>query len=199
MAQCQLCGQIFTNALQLGAHTRTHQAEDDNENFEQTENEDAYVITTPAPLCDLASRPPGSWDREENYEVQRLVAQHESSEILSRDYREVCMMILIDVLHAILHAVRFIVQFCQIYLCIYLKLQKLWKEFVLGAHGCCSQEFWQVFLSMRKTTQVVKDKVLKVVKKLLPQAKGHKWPSTCRVLRRRVSGGRLRCLSSTST
>lgn len=82
----------------------------------------------------------------------------------------------------------FCMPFAAILLCVLCKLQKLWKEFVMGARNCCSDEFWQVFLSMRKASQVVKDKVLKVVKKISPHAKGHKWPSTCRVLRRRVSG-----------
>ena len=85
--------------------------------------------------------------------------------------------------------------FALIFFSLCCKLQKLWKEFVVGAYHCCAEEFWQLFLSLRKASQVVKDKVLKVVKRIFPNAKGHKWPSTCRGLRRRVSVAHLRLRS----
>ena len=93
MATCQHCGQTFANALQLGAHTRTHRhegAEDEDENEAEDENleNDSYVITAPAPLFELARRPPGScWGREEVVQEQQEV---QNPPALARDYREVC-------------------------------------------------------------------------------------------------------------
>ena len=66
-------------------------------------------------------------------------------------------------------------------------MQKLWKQYVNGAYQCCTKEFWLLFLAIRKSSQVIRDKVLKVVQTLVPSAKGHRWPSTCRSLRTRVS------------
>ena len=88
---CQFCGQAFTNALQLGAHIRTHHGEDEVEIEGEEDNDAVRVITAPAPLCDLARRPPGSWGHEQNVEVEQVGEMCESTDILSRDYREVCM------------------------------------------------------------------------------------------------------------
>ena len=85
---CQFCGQAFTNALQLGAHIRTHHGEEEVEIQGEEDNDPVPVITAPAPLCDLARRPPGSWGHEQNVQVGAMC---ESTDILSRDYREVCM------------------------------------------------------------------------------------------------------------
>lgn len=87
MATCQRCGQTFTSVLQLGAHIRTHQEQD--ESASDVENDDIPLLTAPAPLCDLANRPPGSWGREESFAVAE-VESTESTDFLSRDYREVC-------------------------------------------------------------------------------------------------------------
>lgn len=92
MATCQICRQAFRNALQLGAHIRTHHAEDEVESGGEVENNEAPLITAPAPLWDLARRPPGSWGREQNFQVEQVGVQRESTDILSRDYREVCML-----------------------------------------------------------------------------------------------------------
>ena len=91
MATCQFCGQTFTNALQLGAHVKSHHAEDEVESGGEVDNDEVALITAPAPLCDLARRPPGSWGREQNVEVEKVGVQRQSTDILSRDYREVCM------------------------------------------------------------------------------------------------------------
>ena len=88
MATCQHCGQTFANALQLGAHIRTHRAEDDDK--VRNEANDGIVdnaITAPAPLFELARRPPGSWGREE---VQQQEVQISTETTFARDYREVC-------------------------------------------------------------------------------------------------------------
>ena len=88
MATCQHCEQTFANVLQLGVHTRTHQAEDDAE--DENEAEDKFVeniIAIPAPLFELAQRPPGSWGREE---VQQQEVQISTQTTLARDYRDVC-------------------------------------------------------------------------------------------------------------
>lgn len=91
MAMCQFCGLAFTNALQLGAHIRTHHDEDEVEIEGEEDNDAVPVITAPAPLYDLARRPPGSWGHEQNVEVEQVGDMCESTDIFARDYREVCM------------------------------------------------------------------------------------------------------------
>ena len=56
------------------------------------------------------------------------------------------------------------------------------------AHGACSHSFWRLFLSMNTTPITVKDRVLHVAKRLVPKGNqsGHRWPSSCRVLHKRV-------------
>ena len=65
--------------------------EDEVEIEGEEDNDAVRVITAPAPLCDLARRPPGSWGHEQNVEVEQVGEMCESTDILSRDYREVCM------------------------------------------------------------------------------------------------------------
>ena len=68
----------------------------------------------------------------------------------------------------------------------YRELQDMWSEYVKDAHGCCTLEFWDVFSAVRLSTTTTRDKVLTVVKHILGNAAGHRWPGTSRVLRDRV-------------
>ena len=89
MATCHHCGQTFANVLQLGAHIRTHRAEDDDEHQNPDDGIADNVITAPAPLFELARRPPGSWGNEE---VQIQEVQISAETTFARDYREVCFV-----------------------------------------------------------------------------------------------------------
>ena len=66
-------------------------------------------------------------------------------------------------------------------------MQKLWQEYVIDTHACCSSDFWKVYEALAGQTRSCRDSVLSVVKDILSlYTRTDCWPRGSRGLRDRV-------------
>ena len=68
-------------------------------------------------------------------------------------------------------------------------MQKYWAQYVQPVHDLCEPDFWSVYDTVRRHSGTCADAVLKQVRTVLQQhtRMGHRWPSSNRTLRNRVS------------
>ena len=166
MASCPRCSQAFVNALQLGAHMRACNVVSQPVMSATATATTVPVISqtalrqpvTPTPLHVLAQRAPNSCDNME------FVLWGHALQVQLTDELNGAGLGARD----------------------YRELQDMWSEYVKDAHACCTSEFWDVFSAVRLSTTTTRDKVLSVVKHILGNTAGHRWPGSSRVLRDRV-------------
>ena len=82
----------------------------------------------------------------------------------------------------------FIFLSAHFFICVCLRqIQRLWQQYVLDAHGCCSTAFWKLYAAVRTQTRTCRDTVMHVVKQIArPECSTPGWPRSTRTLREKV-------------
>ena len=175
MATCDICGDTFANAMQLGPHKRrcwrqhcvnvgsdfSNDDSDDGAGSSRSRSPGRSPSPSPSPagpapagltpLHDLAARRCGYfWGLDTPAPNPRVVVPYNKQ--ATHDYTFT---------------------------------QNLWREYVEQVFNLCAEDFWLMYATVQHASTTCADAVLREVHRMLQQAKagiplGHKWPRSLR-------------------